>query len=98
MRLNRNVKVILQANAEYRLERLKDADNLSLKELIEISQQSEKDLIQYVMSLPERKFDKLMAVIGPRWREYTAMRLRNRKRMQELCDRDQVSEQVNGHH
>jgi hypothetical protein len=62
---------------------------------MEISHQSEKDLIQYVMAQPQAKFDRLMKVLEPRWQEYTTMRVRNRARLKELCG-DQ-GERANGH-
>lgn len=95
MRLNRNVKAILQANAEYHLERLTSGEELSLSELMRISHEQEQQLMQYVLAQPQAKFERLMKVLGPRWQEYTAMRVRNRARLKELCS-DQ-GERVNGH-
>jgi hypothetical protein len=86
MALAKKIKQQLFENAEYRLERLTSERELSLGELVQISERQEQELMQYVMSLPQARFDKVMAAIGPRWREYTELKLRNRKRMQELSE------------
>jgi hypothetical protein len=92
MALAKKAKQLLFENAEYRIERLTSEPEPSLGELLRISEQQERELMTYVMSLPQAKFDKLMTAISPRWREYTELKLRNRKRMQELSER-----RVNGH-
>ncbi len=81
-------------NLQCNLRRLDDPDNLSLVELVRMSEQQERELMTYVMSLPQARFDKVMACIGARWKEYTELKLANRKRMKELAEQ---GERVNGH-
>jgi hypothetical protein len=94
MALAKKTKQLLLENAEERIGRLANADSLSLKELMEISHQQERELMTYLMAQPQRKFDKLMAAIGPRWREYAELKLRNRARLKELAA--QQGEPLNG--
>jgi hypothetical protein len=95
MAMNRSVTAVLLANAEYNLERLADPDRLSLRELIQISEQQERELIQYLMAQPQARFDKLTKALEPRWKYYSELKLRNRKQMKELAD--QGEERINGH-
>ena len=66
---------------------------LTLSELVRLSEEQEKELITYVMGQPEARFNKLMKVFGPRWQSYGEAKLANRKRMKELA----VEGRVNGH-
>jgi hypothetical protein len=95
MAMNRNVKAVLLANAECNLERLADPDRLSLRELVQISEQQERELIQYLMAQPQARFDKLTKALEPRWKYYSELKLRNRKLMQEICEGSDQVERAN---
>ena len=89
--LSRKTKQLMMDNTVCRADRLSSGGELTLSELVHISDQQERDVMAYVMAQSEVRFNKLMRVIGPRWREYTELKLNNRRRMRELA------EKANGH-